>query len=134
MALLLAAAAWFALAGEQRPAEPEGDGLTIVWTSGDPDVAHRMVLMYADAAQRQGWFGDVRVIVWGPSQRLVVGDKDIREKLAAMRERGVEVVACLACADSYGIADDLREAGFEVRYMGAPLSEDLKSDREVMTF
>ncbi|MCC5823326.1 MAG: DsrE family protein [Phycisphaerales bacterium] len=140
LALLLAGAAWFAFASDQRPSEHDAqpntqpDALTIVWTSADPDVAHRMVLMYATGAQRQEWFADIRLIIWGPSQRLVVADKDIRAKIQALQQLGVEVVACLACADSYGIADDLREAGLEVRYMGAPLSEDLKSDRRVITF
>ena len=149
-ALALASLAWYAGAGVERPAQPRtaearptqthpeharpADALTIVWTSADPDVAHRMVLMYAAAAQRQAWFGDIRLIVWGPSQRLVVADKDIRAKVQAMQEQGVEVVACLACADSYGIADDLREAGLAVEYMGQPLSDDLKSGRKVITF
>lgn len=39
------------------------------------------------------------------------------------------VDACLACADSYGVADDLRAIkGVEVTYMGEPLSGFLKSE------
>jgi len=111
------------------------NGVAIVWTSGDPDVAHRMVLMYAGAAKRNGWFEEVRLVIWGPSQRLVVGDKDIRASIDRLRESGVVVEACLACADLYGIADDLRDAGLEVRYMGQPLTEWLKSDGwAVMTY
>lgn len=104
------------------------NGVAIVWTSGDPEVAHRMTLMYAGAAKRNGWFDEVRLVVWGPSQKLVVGDKDIRASIDRLRESGVMVEACLACADMYGIADDLRDAGLEVRYMGQPLTEWLKSD------
>lgn len=110
-------------------------GVAIVWTSGDPDVAHRMVLMYAEAAKKNGWFGEVRLVVWGPSQKLVVGDKNIRAAIARLKDAGVVVEACLACADQYGIADNLREAGLEVRYMGQPLTQWLKAnDWEVMTF
>lgn len=93
-----------------------------------------MVLMYAGAAQRQEWFTQVRVIVWGPSQRLIVSDKDIRASVQALQQAGVEVVACQACSDSYGITDDLKAAGLEVKYMGAPLSDDLKSGRHVLSF
>jgi len=118
----------------QPQAEPHR--LAIVWTSGDPHVAHRMTLMYAGAAQSRDWFGEVRLVVWGPSQRLVVADKEIRASIEGLIEAGVTVEACLACADSYGIADDLRGIeGLEVKYMGEPLSEFLKSDEwEVITF
>jgi hypothetical protein len=116
-------------------ASAEATGVAIVWTSADPEVAHRMVLMYAEAAKKNGWFGEVRLVVWGPSQKLVVGDKNIRAALARLAEAGVVVEACLACADQFGIADDLREAGLEVRYMGQPLTQWLKADDwEVMTY
>lgn len=110
--------------------------LAIVWTSGDPEVAHRMTLMYTNAAKSRGWFDEVRLIVWGPSQRLVVADKDIRAAIERLIEAGVIVEACLACADSYGLADDLRTVeGLDVKYMGEPLTGFLKSaEWVVMTF
>jgi len=136
--IALAGFGWVSVSGDQRAAATEqqssDDALTIVWTSGDPDVAHRMVLMYAGAAKRQGWFGDVRIIIWGPSQRLVVADKDIRAKITTLMEHGAVVEACLACSDSYGVTDDLRGFGVTVKYMGVPLSDDLKSGRHVITF
>ena len=118
------------------PAQTSADRLAIVWTSGDPDVAHRMTLMYANGTQTRGWFDEVRLVVWGPSQRLVVADKDIRAYIERLIEAGVVVEACLACADSYGIADDLRAiSGVEVKYMGQPLSDFIKSDEwHVITF
>jgi hypothetical protein len=30
--------------------------LATVWTSGDPEVAHRVALMYSHAAKQSGWF------------------------------------------------------------------------------
>jgi hypothetical protein len=101
--------------------------LVVLWTSADPDVAERMGLMYTHAAMRNKWFEKVRLLVWGPAQRTLVGDKDLREKVRLMEEEGVRLQACLACADSYGIAEDLREAGFEVIYMGEPLTGFLKN-------
>lgn len=122
-------------AATARDTVAQADRLAIVWTSGDPDVAHRMALMYANGAKRQGWFDEVRLVIWGPSQRLVVSDKDIRAYIDRLREAGVIVEACLACADSYGIADDLRGHGLEVKYMGKPLSDFLKDDQwKVLTF
>ena len=111
------------------------DTLVVVWTSGDPDVAHRVALMYTHAAKRAGWFQNVRLIIWGPSQRILVGDKDLQAKIAQMREDGVVVEACIACANSFGVADQLRDLGLPVEGMGPPLTRFLKADDvSVITF
>jgi hypothetical protein len=124
---LAMAAGWQAEPGTKGEAASEApQRLTIVWTSGDPEVAHRMVLMYGHAARKSAWFGEVRVIVWGPSARLVAADKEIQAKLAAMKADGVVLEACVVCANSYGVTERLRELGLEVKPMGAPLSEAIK--------
>lgn len=106
--------------------EGKKEKLTVVWTSGDPEVAHRMVLMYGAAAKKNQWFDEVRVVIWGPSARLTASDKDIQAKLAEMKDSGVVLQACVVCADSYGVSDRLRELGIEVKPMGKPLSDTLK--------
>lgn len=108
--------------------------LAVVWTSGDSEVAHKMCLMYTHAAKNAKWFDDVTLIVWGPSSRLLAGDKELQAKIKSMMASGVKVQACVACADMYGVADDLRAMGIEVKGMGKPLSELLKSDWKVLTF
>jgi len=121
---------------------PQADGagaavpsrLAVVWTSADPDVAHRMCLMYTHAAKTARWFDDVRLVVWGPSARLLSGDKDLQAKVQAMQRDGVQVQACIVCADSYGVTARLRELGIEVKPMGQPLSDLLKQDWKVLTF
>lgn len=118
---------WPAVAAQTNDAvTPERQKLTIVWTSGDPEVAHRMVLMYAHAAKKSSWFDDVRVIVWGPSSRLTAADKEIQSKLTAMKADGVVLEACVVCADSYGVTDRLRELGIDVKPMGKPLTDTIK--------
>ena len=101
---------------------PGKESLTIIWTSGDPEVAHRMVLMYGHASQRFGWFQKVHLIVWGPSARLLAADKDLQAKIAAMQADGIQVEACVVCADSYGVSPKLRELGLEVKPMGPVLT------------
>ena len=83
---------------------------------------------------RQIRIPEVRLIIWGPSQRLLVADKDVQAKIAAMRDAGVVVEACIACATSYGIVDDLKELGLEVKGMGGPLTDILKNDEHLVTF
>ena len=135
--LIVVASAGIALvdSGDEGAAKPDTERLTIVWTSGDPDVAHRMVLMYSHAAKTAGWFDDVRLIVWGPSSRLLAGDKDLQAKLKEMQEDGVILQACIVCADSYGVTEKLRELGLEVKGMGRPLSDLVKDgETHILTF
>lgn len=118
---------------EESQASPEK--LTIVWTSGDPEVAHRMVLMYGKAAKSNQWFDEVRLIIWGPSARLVAADKDIQAKLKEMKQNGIVIEACVVCADLYGVSDCLRELGIEVKPMGKPLSNIIREkDSHIITF
>jgi hypothetical protein len=124
----------FAATRQDTAAESQPDRLAVVWTSGDADVAHRMCFMYTHAAKRAGWFDEVRLIVWGPSARLLAGDKDLQAKVAAMQESGIVVQACVACADSFGVSEKLRALNIEVKGMGRPLSDLIKSDWEVLTF
>jgi hypothetical protein len=115
-------------------ARPEPTRLAVVWSSGDPDVAHRVCLMYTHAAHKAKWFDEVRLVVWGPSARLLAADKDLQAKIAKMQKDGLKVQACVVCADSYGVSDDLRAMGIEVKGMGKPLSNYLQSGWKVLTF
>ena len=108
--------------------------MAVVWSSGDPDVAHRVCLMYTHAAVTQKWFDEVRLVVWGPSARLLAADKDLQAKIKAMMKDGVNVQACIVCADSYGVTETLRGLGIEVKPMGRPLTDMLQSDYKVLTF
>jgi hypothetical protein len=108
--------------------------LGVLWTSGDRDVALKMVFMYTLNAKRRGWFDEVQLIVWGPSSKLLSVDEELQREVAQMKEAGVELTACKACADSYGVSEKLTELGVEVKYMGQPLTEMLKGDWVVTTF
>jgi len=127
-ACILSALAASHFAGAQGAADKEPARLAIVWTSGDPDVAHKMALMYVHAAQKRGWFDENLVIVWGPSARLLSADEELQAKVKSMMDDGVTFQACLACADMYGVAPKLRELGVDVKYMGEPLTNLLQDD------
>jgi hypothetical protein len=108
--------------------------LAVVWTSSDPEVAHRVCFMYTDNARKQKWFDEVLLIVWGPSARLLAVDKDLQAKIKVMLSDGVQVQACLACTDSYGVTEQLRGLGVQVKYMGKPLTDLIKGGWNVLTF
>jgi hypothetical protein len=108
--------------------------LAVIWSSGDPDVAHRVCFMYTDNAKKQKWFEEVTLIVWGPSARLLAGDKDLQAKVRTMIANGVKLQACLACADSYGVSEQLRQMGIDVKYMGKPLTDLIRQGWHILTF
>jgi hypothetical protein len=113
---------------------PREEGLLIVWTSGDRDVALKMVFMYAGNSKRHGWWKDVTLLVWGPSQKLLVEDEVLQEEIAVGIDLGIRVVACRACADSYPVTDQLESLGVEVFYTGVFLTDWIKSGAPVITF
>jgi hypothetical protein len=110
------------------------DKLVVVWTSADKEVALKMVFMYTFNAKRLDWWDDVTFIVWGPSARLAAEDKDIQTELAKMKEVGVDLKACKACADQLGVSEKLEQLGIEVKYIGQDLTSFIKEGRHVLTF
>lgn len=114
--------------------EKETSKLAVLWTSGDPEVAEKVCFMYTLNAKKNGWFDEVTLIIWGPSANLLVQNEKLQGKVGKMQEAGVKTEACLACADMYGIAGKLSDMKIEVKYMGVPLTNYLKSDWKVLSF
>ncbi len=114
--------------------EKAADHLLVVWTSGDPEIAHKMVFMYAYNAQKNGWWNQVTLLIWGPSSKLTSEDAEIQEYLIKMQEKGVELLACKGCADSYGLSSILEDLGVGVKYTGTYLTDFIKSGKKVITF
>ncbi len=108
--------------------------LVVLWTSGDRDVALKMVFMYTLNAKLKNWWDKVTLIVWGPSAELLIKDKELKDYIKRMKDAGVAVEACRACADMFGVSRELEEIGIDVKYMGEPLTEYLKGDEKVITF
>lgn len=105
----------------------------ILWTSGDREVALKMVFMYAYYCKKNSWMDNVRLLVWGPSGKLLVEDTVLQGRLKDLKQVGVELYACKACADLYGISDKLTQLGITVMYTGQMLAELQKSGWHVLS-
>lgn len=119
-------------AQEKEGGEPSK--LLVVWTSGDKEVALKMVFMYAYYAKKMGWWNEIRFLIWGPSSRLLADDAELQSNIKKIKDLGVELLACKACSDMYGVSKKLEELGVDVRYMGAPFTEMLKTGWVTVTF
>ena len=107
--------------------------LNVLWTSCDRQVALDMIFMYCLNSRLKGWWQEVSLIVWGPSAELLNRDEELKKELAKLRQAGVEILACRACADRYGVSRELEDLGIKVIYMGQPLTHLLKEDAKLLT-
>lgn len=128
-AAIFAAGSWVATA-QTRPA-PEGR-LVVLWRSGDPELFHQACYTFTLNAKRFRWFEEVTLYVWGPSEKLLLEDKEIQAKIAKMRKAGVEVIAEIDPAIEYDIELELRKV-VPVTILSQRLVEHLKSGARILT-
>lgn len=112
----------------------EQEKLLVIWTSRDREVALKMVFMYTRNAKLKDWWKEVKLVVWGPSTKLLAEDEELQAYIKNMKDIGVELSACKACTDSYGVSEKLDQLGINVIYMGEPLTSMLKSGWTTITF
>lgn len=107
--------------------------LVILWSSGDREVALKMVFMYTYNAKKYEWWDDLTLLVWGPSAKLLSEDKELQDYIGKIIDSGVVVKACKACSDMYGVSEKLEELGINVYYIGKVLSDYIKEGRNILT-
>ena len=76
----------------------------------------------------------IRLLVWGASTKLLSEDQELQEGIKKMKEAGVELWACKACADLYGVSKKLESLGIKVHYTGKLLADMQKTGWYVLTF
>jgi hypothetical protein len=132
--IVIAAGSPKLLNAQEVKVNPAADTLVVLWSSGDPEVAEKACLMYTHAAKKYGWFKEVILIVWGPSEKLLVENSMLKEKVASMKKEGVIVEACVACSNMYGVTNDLKVCEVDVKGMGVPLTGYLKRGYKIVSF
>jgi hypothetical protein len=65
---------------------------------------------------------------------MVAENIKIQEKLKDMQNDGVEIRACIVCANIYEVTEELKALDFDVQGMGVPLTDYLKKGAHVLTF
>jgi len=110
------------------------DKLVVLWTSDNLELAKSMVFMYTYNAKKFNWFSDVTLIIWGPSAKFSAENAEIQKELAQMKEAGVKIEVCIACATMFGVENRLRQLGYDVKAMGPVLTGYLKQNYKVLTF
>jgi hypothetical protein len=107
--------------------------LYILWTSGDPITADKMVFMYSINAMANDWWDKVTLVIWGGSAKLVSEDEAIQKRVKDAQDAGVYVTACKGCSDQLGVSEQLETIGVDVQYYGVALTNILKGDEALLT-
>jgi hypothetical protein len=108
------------------------DKLNILWTTDNKDTVLHMLVMYAINSKANEWWKEVNIIIWGASARLAGNDQEIKDEISEMINHGIKIEACKACCDRMGVTEELKRIGVEVRYMGEPLTEYLKTGEKFL--
>ena len=109
------------------------DKLNILWTTDNRGTVFNMLTMYAINSKTKGWWQNVNVIIWGASAKLVGTDTQVQTEIIEMLNQGVQIEACKDCCDNFGVTDTLIKLGINVRYMGEPLTEYIKTGQKILT-
>ena len=109
--------------------------LLIVWSSGEVEVAKKLVLLYGSVMLERKYWDEATIMIWGPSAKLLAEDTKLQEQFKVVQNSGVKFNACVVCTDDYGVSDTLRELGVDLIHTGEMVTEALQSeDIKVITF
>ena len=103
-------------------------------STADREVALEVGLVYPLNAAKKKWMDEVKVIFFGPSEKLAANDTEVQGKIKELLENGVEVLACKWCSDRMNITPLLENLGINVVYVGSIISQLLKDDWAQLTF
>ncbi len=87
-------------------------------------------LLWGLNARRRGWVDEVRVVVFGDSERLLAAD----DELFDMVQQIEGTLFCRHVAESEGTAERLEQKGANVAYVGEPIAQAIADGFTVLTF
>lgn len=105
-----------------------------VITNDNREVALEAGLVYPLNAAKYKWLEEVKVIFFGPSEKLAAYDAEVQERIREIQGVGVEVLACKWCAKRMNIVEPLEAAGIKVDYIGEMVSTLIKEGWAQVSF
>ena len=108
--------------------------LLVILSSDDREVALEVGLVYPLNAMKHRWMDEVKLIIFGPSEKIAAHDMEVRGRIDELQKAGIEVMACKWCADRMKVTAALEDAGIKVVYVGQIISQLLKDGWASLTF
>ncbi len=101
------------------------DKVLVIISSADPAKA-RTGILYATNALANGWLEAVKLIFFGPSQKLLLNNPDLQQAVQHYQEMDETVVACKFLADEEKSSQSIAALGIQVDYVGEMISNFIK--------
>ena len=98
--------------------------LLVLIATGDREKAIAG-LMYARNVLKNKWLDDIKVVFFGPSEKLAAFDSKVAWFIKEISDKS-ECFACKAISDEEGVSEKLQEAGIKVEYVGTIVSNAIK--------
>ena len=106
----------------------------VIIADADREQALEVGLIYPLNCAKNKWLEDVKVIFFGPSEKLAAYDSQVQERIKEIKGYRAEVLACKWCADRMGITALLEEQGITVVYVGPVISQLIKDGWAQLSF
>ncbi|MCX6097453.1 MAG: hypothetical protein NTZ77_03065 [Caldiserica bacterium] len=91
-------------------------------------------LMYAQNAHDNHWFDDVRVVLFGPFERLLAEDEEIRVLGAELFKVTAHPMACDSFAEDAVVSNAIKSLGCEIDQVGGIISECIRNGYVPLVF
>ena len=96
----------------------------VILASKDPEKT-LTGMVYASNALKNKWLEDVRIIFFGPAERLLTHNKTISENAQELASIN-EIIACKYISDREKISEKISKLGIKIEYVGRIISNYIK--------
>ncbi len=111
------------------------DNILVIISSGEEAAGKAMTGMrFAYNAAKNKWLNDVRIILFGPSEKLATTNQEFASMLKDAIKDGIIPNACSGVATKENITEKLVSLGLSVDPIGPIVSSYIKKGYEVITF
>lgn len=109
------------------------DKLNILWTNDNVLTAENMLFMYANNSIKKGLWGEINIIIWGATAKLVGENKHVQDMIKEAQSNGIHICACKACAENFGVAKTIEDMNVKLIYMAIPFTDIIKGGEHLIT-
>jgi hypothetical protein len=108
------------------------DKVVIILSSGEKGKVLTGI-RYATRVQQEKLLPEVKVILFGPVEKLVLEDEEVQSALMGLKAFETPV-ACKTISDKQGLSEGLAGIGLEVDYVGPIISRYIREDYVPLVF
>lgn len=99
--------------------------ILVIISSSEKNKA-RTGAMYAVNALRNKWMDEVKLFFFGPAEKLLLSDEELRQTVEEFNAMKEQPVACKFIAEKENTDKQLSELGVSVEYVSKPISDFIK--------